>query len=137
VTEGPNVTDLKVFGRSNGDVETIFGTPNRTGAVLTVAALGMADGSTIARVCRVQTDGDMHKLLDPIESDGIFSSRMIGQIRLYSLGPGNWVEPTERLARAILERNPLLASRVSSGRRLMLTGGFSSRKHLRSRLGLR
>ena len=135
VVERPNVTGLKVFGRANGDVETSLGTPNRTAAVLTVARLAMADASTIARVCKVQTDGDMHRLLDPIEADGVFTSKMIGSIRIYSLAPGPWAAPLEHFGRAILERHPLLASRVSSGRRMVVTGGFSNRIHLRRVLG--
>lgn len=137
VTEGPNVTDLKVFGRPNGDVETIFGTPNRTLAVLAVAAAGQMDASTIARLTGVQTDGDMHRLLDPIEADGVFTSEMVGQIRLYSLTREPWTEAAVNLATAILATKPQLQSRVNAARAMVTIGGFSNRIHLRRYLGIR
>jgi len=136
VLEGPRVTGLRIFGRPAGDIETIFGSPQRTVALLLVSSIGAVDASTIARVCNVRTDGDMHRLLDPIEADGIFVSRMVGSIRLYSLPARRWAEPLRQLTRAILENHPILASRVSSGQRLMLSGSFSGRVHLRRQLGL-
>lgn len=134
--EGPNVTALRVFGRPPGHIESIFGHPNRTMAVLVVGALGEVDGSTIARVAGVRNDGDMHRLLDPVEADGVFASRMVGSIRLYSFAPEPWAESLAALVRALLQRHPTLASRVAAGRTLMVTGGFSGRVHLRRKLGL-
>jgi hypothetical protein len=133
--EGPNVTALRVLGRGAGDVMTVMGSPNRTKAVLIVASQGIADASTIARIVRVQTDGEMHRLLDPIEADGVFQSRMIGSIRIYSLADQPWAVPLATLAARILEEHPRLASRVSVARSMMLTGGYSNRVHLRRELG--
>jgi hypothetical protein len=60
----------------------------------------------------------MDRLLDPIEAAGVFQSRMIGQLRLYSLPAEPWAEATAKLAKAVL-----------------LTGGYSNRVHLRRELG--
>lgn len=131
VQEGPNVTGLRPFGCPPGDLETIFGHPNRTVAVLVLGSIGVADASTLARVAGVRTDGDMLRLLDPLEADGLLISEMFGSIRLYALAPAPWSSAAKNLARAILQENGQLASRVAPARALMLTGDYSNRVHLR------
>jgi len=135
VSEGRNVTALNVFGRPAGDIGVLFGSPNRTLAVLIIASEGLADASTIARIVQVETDSEMHRLLDPIEADGVFESRMIGSIRIYSLPLRPWAKPLGTLAAAILREHPKWASRVSVTKKMMLTGGYSNRVHLRRELG--
>jgi hypothetical protein len=136
VVEGPHVTRLRIFGRPPGDVETIFGHPNRTMAILIAGAIGAVDASTIARVVGVRTDGDMHRLLDPLEADGVLTSWMVGSIRLYRLVEASWTPALRGLVEQILVLHPSLASRVRAARSLMLAGGFSNRVHLRRWLGL-
>jgi hypothetical protein len=135
VLEGRNVTGLRPFGHPAGHIETIFGHPNRTVAVL-VLGIGAADASTLARVAGVRTDGDMLRLLDPLEADGLLISEMFGSIRLYALAPAPWSSAAKNLARAILQENGQLASRVAPARALMLTGDYSNRVHLRRLLGI-
>ncbi len=136
VVEGSNVTRLRIFGRPPGDVETIFGHPNRTTAVLVCASLGAGDASTIARVAGVRTDGDMHRLLDPLEADGVLTSGMVGSIRLYRLFKAPWTEPLIALCQAVLRVRPDLASVIAPARILLVHGQCSGRVHLRAHLGL-
>jgi len=105
-------------------------------AVLIVATLGIADPSTIARVVGVQPDGDMHRLLDPLEADGLVTSGMAGSIRLYSLAKAAWLRAMLDLSRAVLACRPDMASRIGPARTLMLHGRHSSRTNLRRRLGM-
>jgi hypothetical protein len=81
----------------------------------------------------VQTDGDMLRLLDPIEADGVLESRIVGSIRVYRLVQHPW---TAALATAVLEHRPDLASRVSAAKTMLRTGASSGLVHLRRRLGL-
>lgn len=81
------------------------------------------DSSTSARLLGVQTDGDMHRLLDPIEADGVFQSRMIGQLRLYSFPDEIWAEAAAKLAKAILAAVPAAESRVNAARAMFTSGG--------------
>lgn len=135
VQEGPKVTDLRIFGRPPADIETIFGHPNRTMAVLVCASLGAADASTIARVAGVRTDGDMHRLLDPLEDDGLLTSWMVGSIRLYRLVEASWTPALQSLVEQMLALHPPLASRMRAAKGLMVTGKHSS-VHLRRALGV-
>jgi len=135
VDEGPNVTNLRIFGRGGGDVECLFGHPNRTIAIILVGALGRVDPSTIARVAGVPTDGDMLRLIDPIEADGLVVSEMVGSIRLYQFPKTGWTPTLTALIKTILDQHPLIASRVAAAKVLMLSGGFSNRVHLRRKLG--
>ena len=136
IREGSNVTGLRIFGRPAGDIETIFGHPNRTMALFIITALGAADPSTVARVVGVRVDGDMHRLMDPIEADGLISSRMVGGVRLCSLRETSWTSPLRRLVGAILDEDGVLASRMQAANVMFRSGKFSSRVHLRRRLGL-
>jgi hypothetical protein len=135
VREGRNVTELGLFGRGRDDIEVLCGHPNRTVAILLVATLGAVDASTIAWVAKVRADGDMHSLLDPLEADGVLISDMFGSIRLYALKPEPWTAALKTLALEVLRQHKPLESRIAPARTLMLTGGFSNRKHLRRRLG--
>src|SRR5665213_56532 len=63
-------------------------------------------GSTIARVAKVKMDGDIYRLLDRIEADGLFVSRMIGNIRLYALASERWTRTLRGMLRAILAQHP-------------------------------
>ena len=111
VVEGSNVTNLKVFSRANSDVETLFGTPNRTLAIMAVESVGGVDASTIARVCSVQTDGDTLRLLGPIEADGMFVSEMVGRVRIYSLAATPCTENIRALCKCVLENHPAVGPR--------------------------
>jgi hypothetical protein len=136
VEEGRNVTNLRLFGCPPGDIEAIFGHPNRTVAVLIASAIGAADPSTIARVAGVRPDGDMLKLLDPLEDDGLLVSAMFGSIRLYCLAIAPWLPTVLDLCRSVLTCRPDLASRIAPARTLMAYGRHSGRTNLRRRLGL-
>jgi hypothetical protein len=135
VDEGPNVTQLEVFGRPAGDVLTVFGSLQRTIAIMVVTDMGRVDASTIARIVGVQTDRSMHQLLDPIEADGIFVSEMVGSIRLYALASKPWTKPLEAVVRSIVASRPDLANHLAPAETLMLTGDYSNRVHLRRELG--
>ncbi len=130
------MTGLRLFGCPPGDIEAIFGHPNRTMAVLIVATLGIADPSTIARVVGVQPDGDMHRLLDPLEADGLVTSGMAGSIRLYGLAKAPWLPAVLDVCRSVLTCRPDMASRIAPARTLMAHGKHSGRTNLRRRLGL-
>jgi len=131
------VTELRIFGRRGGDIETLFGHPNRTLALILIGALKRVDPSTIARLCGVTTDGDMLRLMDPIEADGVVVSEMVGSIRLYEFPKTGWAPTVTTLIGEILNRDPVLQSRVKAARALMLTGRFSNRIHLRRQLGFK
>lgn len=129
--EGPNVTELRPFGHPAGDLLTLLGHPNRTLALFLIAALGQVDPTTIARVVGVPTDGDMLRLMDPLEADGVVQSRMVGSIRLYRLRPARWAGAVKTLVSAVAQHDPSVAQATAVARALMLSGGFSNRMHLR------
>jgi hypothetical protein len=101
-----------------------------------IGVLGTVDATSIATVAGVALDGDMHRLMDPIEEDGLVVSEMVGSIRLYSFAPGPCIAPLRALVEAMLAAYPKFRTPVDVARRLMLHGGFSNRVHLRRQLGL-
>ncbi|HTD33679.1 MAG TPA: helix-turn-helix domain-containing protein [Candidatus Elarobacter sp.] len=120
VDEGPNVRALRLFGRRPGHVEMLLGHPNRTLALLILGALGACDPTTIARVVGVRTDGDMLRLMDPLEADAVVVSARFGSIRLYTLAEAPWTSAFRALARAVVAQDPQLAETAAIASTLML-----------------
>ena len=135
VLESDNVTTLRLFGSGPEEMLTLLGHPHRTHALLLIGILKALDPSSLARVVGVRTDGDMHRLLDSIEADGIVVSKMVGSIRLYELRQAPWTTRLRALLLAVVQGDRRLADDVAVARTLMLAGGFSNRTHLRRVLG--
>jgi hypothetical protein len=120
----PTVREKKgeLFGSPAHPIFTIFGTPNRTQAILLVAALGEVDKTTIAKFVGVSTDRGMMSLLDPIEGDALFAPSDVNQFVTYRLPDAVWSAPLHELAMHVCRIDPLFGSRVSATRKMLRSG---------------
>jgi hypothetical protein len=129
-----SVLQKKFMGQDPHPIYTLFGSRRRTSAVLTIAAMGELDQTTIGKIVQSARDSTIIRLLDPIEGDGLIVSSVIGLFTTYKLAEAPWAGPLRDLALAVIELDPLFKSRLAAGKVILANG--PGRAPLRRHLGI-
>jgi DNA-binding transcriptional ArsR family regulator len=123
VRERITYASLRLWGNTVSPALTLFGSPNRTNAILLVGAIGSVDATTIARAVGVATDSRMLQLLRPIENDDIIECEVSGNFTMYRLKAKPWTTALRALIEAILDAEKDLRSQINAAAVMNITGG--------------
>jgi hypothetical protein len=113
------------------DYELLFGPRNATMTILMIALTGFADGTAISRIIGIER-GNMTRLLDRIERDGIFARDIFERLAIYSLNREQpWCESLEALCLKLSEAYPHLRVLAEQALKLREDGAHYGHKFLK------